>query len=124
MNFNQGTKDFTQYSIKTTEILANIFEILNKFKDCQNEDEKNKLYSELSENITNFELNLDCCSIDVNESISKLVKDRFEKNVNLNNSKNDNRGNRTYQEPYNKQMSDKDLIQNVVKQISQIKLDI
>ena len=124
MNFNQGTKDFTQYSIKTTEILANIFEILNKFKDCQNEDEKNKLYSELSENITNFELNLDCCSIDVNESISKLVKVRFEKNVNLNNSKNDNRGNRTYQEPYNKQMSDKDLIQNVVKQISQIKLDI
>ena len=124
MNFNQGTKDFTQYSIKTTEILANIFEILNKFKDCQNEDEKNKLYSELSENITNFELNLDCCSIDVNESISKLVKDRFEKNVNLNNSKNDNRGNRTYQEHYNKQMSDKDLIQYVVEQISQIKLDI
>ena len=119
MNSNQGPKDFTQYSIKTSEILANIFETLNKFKDCQNENEKNQIYSELSENIINFETTLDCCSIDVNESISKLVKDRFEKNSN-----NNNRGNRTFQDIYNNQLSDTNLINKVVEQISNIRLNI
>ena len=76
---NQANKDFTQYSIKSSDILANIFETLNKFKDCNNEQEKEKIYSELSENITNFELTLDSCSIDVNETISNLVKSRYEK---------------------------------------------
>ena len=70
---NQANKDFTQYSTKSSEILTNIFETLNKFKDCNNEQEKEQIYSELSENITNFELTLDNCSIDVNETISNLV---------------------------------------------------
>ena len=81
---NQNNKDFTQYSIKTAGILSSIFESLNRFKDCTNEEEKGKLYSELSENITNFELTLDNCSVDINESIAKLIKDRNEKRGNIN----------------------------------------
>ena len=76
---NPNNKDFTQYSVKTAEILSNIFETLNKFKDCSNEEEKAKLYEELTENISNFELTLDNCSIDINESIAKIVKDKNEK---------------------------------------------
>ena len=124
---NQANKDFTQYSIKSSDILANIFEILNKFKDCNNEQEKEQIYSQLSENITNFELTLDSCSIDVNESITKLIKDRNEKKGNINNTNMDtenNQGGREYTMNNIEQISDTELINHAIKQISNIKLNI
>lgn len=127
MNFNQENKDFTQYAIKTSEILSNIFETLNKFKDCNNEEEKSLIYSELSENISNFELTLDSCSIDVNESITKLIKDRNEKKGNINNTNMDtenNQGAREFTMSNSEQISDTELINHAVKQISNIKLNI
>ena len=125
---NQANKDFTQYSTKSSEILTNIFETLNKFKDCNNEQEKEQIYSELSENITNFELTLDCCSIDVNETISNLVKNRYDKkdrdNTNVTDINNNNQGYRMHQLINNQQMSDSELINRVVQRISNIQLNI
>ena len=128
---NQANKDFTQYSTKSSEILTNIFETLNKFKDCNNEQEKEQIYSELSENITNFELTLDNCSIDVNETISNLVKNRYDKkdrdNTNvtdINNNNNNNQGYRMHQLINNQQMSDSELINRVIQRISNIQLNI
>lgn len=122
---NQNNKDFTQYSIKTAGILSSIFETLNRFKDCTNEEEKGKLYSELSENITNFELTLDNCSVDINESIAKLIKDRNEKRGNINNTNNETDSQNSL--PYvsnSEQISDSELIKRTVNRISNIKLDI
>ena len=125
---NQANKDFTQYSTKSSEILTNIFETLNKFKDCNNEQEKEQIYSELSENITNFELTLDNCSIDVNETISNLVKNRYDKkdrdNTNVTDINNNNQGYRMHQLMNNQQMSDSELINRVVQRISNIQLNI
>ena len=126
---NQTNKDFTQYSTKSSEILTNIFETLNKFKDCNNEQEKEQIYSELSENITNFELTLDNCSIDVNETISNLVKNRYDKkdrdNTNVTDiNNNNNQGYRMHQLINNQQMSDSELINRVVQRISNIQLNI
>ncbi len=124
---NQANKDFTQYSIKSSDILANIFETLNKFKDCNNEQEKEKIYSELSENITNFELTLDSCSIDVNETISNLVKSRYEKKEKDNNSNilnNNNQGNKIHQIMNSPQISDSDLINRTIQRISNIQLNV
>ena len=122
---NQNNKDFTQYSIKTAGILSSIFETLNRFKDCTNEEEKGKLYSELSENITNFELTLDNCSVDINESIAKLIKDRNEKRGNINNTNNESDSQNSL--PYvsnSEQISDSELIKRTVNRILNIKLDI
>ena len=122
---NQNNKDITQYSIKTAGILSSIFETLNRFKDCTNEEEKGKLYSELSENITNFELTLDNCSVDINESIAKLIKDRNEKRGNINNTNNETDSQNSL--PYvsnSEQISDSELIKRTVNRISNIKLDI
>ena len=122
---NQNNKDFTQYSIKTAEILSYIFETLNKFKDCNDEEEKGKLYSELSENITNFELTLDNCSVDINESIAKLIKERNEKRGNINNTNNETDSQNSL--PYvsnTEQISDTELIKRTVNRIANIKLDI
>ena len=125
---NQGNKDFTQYSIKSSEILGNIFETLNKFKDCHNEQEKQQIYNELSENIKNFELTLDNCSIDVNETISNLVKSRYEKKEEMynNNSNiiNNNQGNRSNQLMNTNQISDTDLINRAIQRIANIQLNI
>ena len=123
MNVNQDYKDFTQYSIKSSEILANIFETINKFTTCNNDNEKDQIYSELSENITNFELTLDNCSIDINEAVARLIKDRNEKKVNNNNSnnENDNQGNRLNTDA---QISDEQLIDNLIEKIKKIKLNI
>ena len=125
---NQANKDFTQYSTKSSEILTNIFETLNKFKDCNNEQEKEQIYSELSENITNFELTLDNCSIDVNETISNLVKNRYDKkdrdNTNVTDINNNNQGYRMHQLINNQQMSDSELINRVIQRISNIQLNI
>ena len=122
---NQTNKDFTQYSIKSSEILANIFETLNKFKECHNEQEKQQIYSELSENIKNFELTLDNCSIDVNETISNLVKNRYEKKeINNTNIINNNQGNRGYQLTSTEQISDTELINRTIKRIGNIQLNI
>ena len=124
---NQANKDFTQYSTKSSEILTNIFETLNKFKDCNNEQEKEQIYSELSENITNFELTLDSCSIDVNETISNLVKSRYEKKEKDNNSNilnNNNQGNKIHQIMNSPQISDSDLINRTIQRISNIQLNV
>ena len=124
---NQANKDFTQYSIKSSDILANIFEILNKFKDCNNDQEKEQIYSQLSENITNFELTLDSCSIDVNETISNLVKSRYEKKEKDNNSNilnNNNQGNKIHQIMNSPQISDSDLINRTIQRISNIQLNV
>ena len=123
---NQTNKDFTQYSIRSSEILSNIFETLNKFKDCHNEQEKQQIYSELSENIKNFELTLDNCSIDVNETISNLVKNRYEKKE-INNSNilnNNNQGNKIHQIMNSPQISDSDLINRTIQRISNIQLNV
>ena len=104
-----------------------IFETLNKFKDCNNEQEKEKIYSELSENITNFELTLDSCSIDVNETISNLVKSRYEKKEKDNNSNilnNNNQGNKIHQIMNSPQISDSDLINRTIQRISNIQLNV
>ena len=122
---NQTNKDFTQYSIRSSEILSNIFETLNKFKDCHNEQEKQQIYSELSENIKNFELTLDNCSIDVNETISNLVKNRYEKKeINNSNIINNNQGNRGHQLLNTEQISDTELINHAIKRITNIQLNI
>ena len=124
---NQGNKDFTQYSIKSSEILANIFETLNKFKDCHNEQDKDLIYSELSENIKNFELTLDYCSIDVNETISNLVKNRYEKkDINNTNVTNNSQlsGIRGLQLMNTEQISDTELINRQIKRIANIQLNI
>ena len=122
---NQTNKDFTQYSIRSSEILSNIFETLNKFKDCHNEQEKQQIYSELSENIKNFELTLDNCSIDVNETISNLVKNRYEKKeINNSNIINNNQGNRSHQLMNTDQISDTDLINRAIQRIKNIQLNI
>ena len=122
---NQNNKDYTQYSIKTAEILTNIFETLNKFKDCTNEEEKGKLYSDLSENISNFELTLDNCSVDINESIAKLIKDRNERRGNINNAFNETDSQNSLPSVSStEQISDTELINRTVNKISSIKLDI
>ena len=89
--------------------------------------EKSLIYSELSENISNFELTLDSCSIDVNESITKLINDRNEKKGNINNTNMDienNQGSREFTMSNSEQISDTELINHAVKQISNIKLNI
>ena len=122
---NQNNKDYTQYSIKTAEILTNIFETLNKFKDCTNEEEKGKLYSDLSENISNFELTMDICSVDINESIAKLIKDRNERRGNINNAFNETDSQNSLPSVSStEQISDTELINRTVNKIASIKLDI
>ena len=124
MNSNSNNKDFTQYSIKCSNYLASIFETLNKFKDCQSEQDKNKISEELSDNITDFELNLDNCTVGINESISKIINDRNESKSNNNNNmaiETNNQGNRRTHQI--EQISDENIINQVVKRISMIKLD-
>ena len=101
-----------------------IFETLNKFKDCQSEQDKNKISEELSDNITDFELNLDNCTVGINESISKIINDRNESKSNNNNNmaiETNNQGNRRTHQI--EQISDENLINQLVKRISMIKLD-
>ena len=122
---NPNNKDFTQYSVKTAEILSNIFETLNKFKDRSNEDEKAKLYEELTENISNFELTLDNCSIDINESIARIVKDKNEKKGNINNTNSETESQNYLPVMGNiEQISDTELINRTVNKILNIRLDI
>ena len=122
---NPNNKDFTQYSVKTAEILSNIFETLNKFKDCLNEEEKAKLYEELTENISNFELTLDNCSIDINESIAKIVKDKNEKKGNINNTNSETESQNYLPVMGNiEQISDTELINHAIKRITNIQLNI
>ena len=122
---NPNNKDFTQYSVKTAEILSNIFETLNKFKDCLNEEEKAKLYEELTENISNFELTLDNCSIDINESIARIVKDKNEKKGNINNTNSETESQNYLPVMGNiEQISDTELINRTVNKILNIRLDI
>ena len=70
---------------------------------------------------------MDYCSIDVNETISNLVKNRYEKkdinNTNVT-SNNQGVGFRGHQLMNTEQMSDNDLIDRVIARIANIKLNI
>ena len=71
---------------------------------------------------------MDNCSIDVNETISNLVKSRYEKKEEMynNNSNiiNNNQGNRSHQLMNTDQISDTDLINRAIQRIANIKLNI
>ena len=68
-------------------------------------------------------MTLDNCSIDINEAVARLIKDRNEKKINNNNSnnENDNQGNRLNNDA---QISDEQLIDNLIEKIKKIKLNI
>ena len=124
---NQNSIDLTQYSLKCAQILGEIFESVNSYCSSQNEDDKNKYEKKLNENITNFELNLDSCFIDANESIFQIAKAKFEKK-NPNNNPNAIRYNEINQNDLfllnEEKIPDEKLIGDVIKRISNIKLQI
>ena len=117
MNSNQMQKDLTQYPTACANILGNIFDSINKMYSTQNENEKLAFEKELNENITNFELTLDNCYVDVNESISQIAKGKFEKRMNNNQGELMSLINE-------EQIPDKDLIDFTVQNISKIKLQV
>ena len=124
MNSNYDQKDLTQYSSKCANLLGNIFESIDKYHTSKDENYLNKL----SENIINFELTLDKCYVDVNESISKIAKTKFEKR-NINNNMNPNRNPEMNQNELasiinEEQIEDEELIKYVVDGISNIKFKI
>ena len=124
---NQSSNDLTQYSLKCASILGDIFESVNNY--CSTNSEKDKIMYEnkLNENITNFELTLDSCYVDVNESIYKIAKVKYEKK-NLNNNSNILRQNENNQSDSSllneEKIPDEKLIEDVIKKISNIKLQI
>ena len=124
---NQSSSDLTQYSLKCASILGDIFESVNNY--CSTNSEKDKIMYEnkLNENITNFELTLDSCYVDVNESIYKIAKAKYEKK-NLNNNSNILRQNENNQSDSSllneEKIPDEKLIEDVIKKISNIKLQI
>ena len=68
---------------------------------------------------------MDNCSIDVNETISNLVKNRYEKKeINNSNIINNNQGNRGHQLMNTEQISDTELINHAIKRIANIQLNI
>ncbi len=129
---NQDQKDLTIYSIKCTQILGNLFESLESYSKSEEENEKKKYINKISENITNFELTLDKCYIDVNESIFNITKSKNEgRNSNTNNNytradENDQRISHAEVGPMinEEQINDKEIIDFVVKKISDIKLQV
>ena len=82
MDSNQEQKDLTQYAIKCAYVMGNIFESIDKWHSSEEENDKNLHLEKLKDNITNFELLLDKCYIDVNESIGQIAKAKFEKRIN------------------------------------------
>ena len=85
MNNNSDSKDLTQYSIKCTSILGNIFDSFCKYQSAIGEEEKEQCYNDIANNIINFELTLDSCFVDVNESLAKIGKAKFDRRVANNN---------------------------------------
>ena len=130
-NNNLESKDLTQYSLKCASILSNIFDTVDKFHSKENGD-KEAYYEKLSEEIKDFELLLDKCYVDVNESICKIAKAKFEQKINSNNINETQASeleNRNFQGDFlsiihEKPMSDKELIDFVTKEISNINLDV
>ena len=114
MNSNQEQSDLPQYSIKCANILGNIFESVDKWYASQNEDEKDKFKEILHENITNFELTLDKCYVDVNESISQIAMTKFGK-------RNSNQGDLSITD---EQIPEDKLINDVANKIANIKLKV
>ena len=131
MNCNTDIKDLTQYSIRCASILGEIFDSIQNFSSAIDEEEKNIQCEKMAENITNFELTLDSCFVDVNESIDKIGKAKLEKKMSTNT--NSNRGNdseiRNNQNEFtssinDESITDEDLINSVVVKISNIKLKV
>ena len=85
MNNNSDSKDLTQYAIKCTSILGSILDSLVKYQSAIGEEQKEQCYEEIAYNITNFELTLDSCFVDVNESLAKIGKAKFDRRVINNN---------------------------------------
>ena len=129
---NQDQKDLTQYSMRCIKILGNLFDSLEKYSKSEDENEKNKYINKISENITNFELTLDKCYIDVNESIFNITKSKYERRNSINNNmmtradENDQRINHADSGPMinEEQINDKEIVDFVVKKISDIKLQV
>ena len=133
MNFNQEQKDLTQYSSKCATILGNIFDSLIGYNNGQSENEKNMYINKISDNISDFELTLDKCYIDVNESIFKIIKSKHERrnsnNINNNNTRQSENDLRNSLGDSNittndEQIGDDELANFVVNKISEIKLQV
>ena len=85
MSNNSDSKDLTQYAIKCTSILGNILDSFCKYQSAIDEDQKEQCYDDIANNIRDFELNLDSCFVDVNESLAKIGKAKFDRRLNNNN---------------------------------------
>ena len=127
MNNISDSKDLTQYAIKCTSILSNIFDSLCQYQSANDEKHKDQLYNDIATNITNFELTLDSCFIDVNESLAKIGKAKFDRRINTNNMAriNETDSTRVSQNeiiPNNNEemVDDKRLVDDVVKRISNV----
>ena len=126
MNNNSDSKDLTQYAIKCTSILGSILDSLVKYQSAIGEEQKEQCYEEIAYNITNFELTLDSCFVDVNESLAKIGKAKFDRRVINNNmvrsetdttrvSQND-----TYSNINEEIMDDESLVDIIVNKISDV----
>ena len=126
MNNNSDSKDLTQYAIKCTSILGSILDSLVKYQSAIGEEQKEQCYEEIAYNITSFELTLDSCFVDVNESLAKIGKAKFDRRVINNNiarsetdttrvSQND-----TYSNINEEIMDDESLVDIIVNKISDV----
>ena len=126
MNNNSDSKDLTQYAIKCTSILGSILDSILKYQSAIGEEQKEQCYEEIAYNITNFELTLDSCFVDVNESLAKIGKAKFDRRVINNNmvrsetdttrvSQND-----TYSSINEEIMDDESLVDIIVNKISDV----
>ena len=126
MNNNSDSKDLTQYAIKCTSILGSILDSLVKYQSAIGEEQKEQCYEEIAYNITNFELTLDSCFVDVNESLAKIGKAKFDRRVINNNiarsetdttrvSQND-----TYSNINEEIMDDESLVDIIVNKITDV----
>jgi len=127
MNNNSDSKDLTHYAIKCTSILGNILDSFCKYQSANGEDEKEQCYDEIATNITNFELIMDSCYVDVNESLAKIGKAKYDNRRNNNNMgrMNDTDTTRVSQNEIlpninEEPMNDETLINNIVEKISNV----
>ena len=116
MDSNQEQKDLTQYATKCASVMGNIFESVDKWHSTNNENEKNQQLEKLRDYITNFEILLDRCYIDVNESIGQIAKGKFEKRSN---NPNENSA-LLNEEP----IPEETLVRNIVDRLSKFNLKV
>ena len=76
-------KDFTQYSTKCSQIFNSIFQIMPKFNKDNNNTEKD--YQDLADQMKDLELLLDQCYVDVEETVTNISRIKKE-TLNRNNS--------------------------------------